>query len=122
MIRIVGVQHHQSADREFILLQNQCSMRIHLKGHAVISELALMNREWAWGSHFFTDDTHIPAGMYVMLHSGNGEPYWGRSKDGSLVYHAYMERREPVWSESGPLHILRTQHSYAERKDAFVPA
>jgi len=120
MIRIVGIQHHENVDREFVLLQNQCSMRILLRGHALVSENALRDNNWTWGSHFFTDETHIPPSMYVMVHSGRGEPYWGRSKDGSLVFHTYLYRRESVWFDCSTLHILKTQHSFSERREALI--
>lgn len=119
MIRIVGVEHAGKASGEFVLLQNQCSMRQKLRGHALISEavldFGLANR----GCYVFPDDEYIQSGAFVLLQSGFGEPRWSRSKDGALIYITFMNRSEPMWDESeGALHLLNIQHSFAEKRVA----
>lgn len=119
MIRIVGVQRSQSPEREFVLLQNQGSLRISLRGHVIMSESALDNSDLANAAHALTDDVLIPPGTYVLLATGVGQPRWVRTKDGIMVYYAYMNRTESVWNGCvGPLHVLGTQHTYAERANA----
>ena len=119
MIRIVGVQRNELANREFVLLQNQGSLRIGLRGHVIMSESALDNSDLANAAHAFTDDVLVPPGTYILLSSGAGHPRWVRTKDGTMVYYAYMNRVEPVWNLCvGPLHVLGTQHTYAERANA----
>lgn len=116
MIRIVGVQRNHCPDREFVLLQNQGGMRLNLRGHVVLSEAALNSGNLCREAHAFGDDTNVPPGCYVLLFSGEGNPRWARTKDGALVYYAYMNREAPVWeSVAGPMHVLATQHTYTER-------
>jgi hypothetical protein len=116
MIRIIGVQRNDDPQSEFILLQNQGSMRVNLRGHAVVSDAAIESCNPLAGGHVFADDITVPPGMYVLLRTCAGEPKWGRTKDGALVYHTYMARCDRVWGEGGgPLHVLSIQHSYVER-------
>ena len=121
MLRIVGVQRHNLPDREFVLLQNQGSMRVGLRGHAVISESAFEDAHVCEVSHMFKDEIYVAPGLYVVLYSGFGTPGWRKSKDGTMVYHAYMESEAPIWSRcSLPLHLLTTQHSYVERGEPLL--
>lgn len=114
MLRIVGLQRSSDASSEFLLLQNQGSLRLHLKGHAIladqVSDLAMPQ------AHVFPDDVDIQAGLFVLLSTGKGTPRWVKTKDGSLVYYAYMDRQRPVWSSAQlPLHVMTITHSYSER-------
>ncbi len=116
MIRIIGVQRNQTPNSEFILLQNQGSMRINIRGHAIVSDLSIDSIAGLANGHVFHDDIGVPPGMYVLLRTGFGEPRWGRTKEGALVYHAFMNRDQSVWGEGcGPIHVLSIQHSYVER-------
>lgn len=116
MIRIVGVQRSDNIGQEFILLQNQGSMRAHLKGHAVISEAALTDAGIPAGIHLFTDDVDIMPGQYVLLRSCSGSGRWSTTTEGQRVFYAYMGRLGTVWeSLPGPLHILAPQHTFCER-------
>ncbi len=121
MLRIVGLQRNENADREFLLLQNQGSMRINLKGHAILSESALLTSDLTMGAFAFSDDVFIAPGLYVVLTTGAGNPRWARTKDGNNVYHAYMFREAPVWSRCElPLHSMATQHTYVERGEPML--
>lgn len=121
MLRIVGVHRHDSAEREFVLLQNQGSMRVHLKGHALISESAFEGAHLCEVSHVFSDDLFIAPGQYVVLYSGAGTPGWRKTKDGTTVYNGYAGSGLPIWSRcSLPIHILNTQHSYVERGEPLL--
>ncbi len=103
-----------------MLLQNQGNLRISLRGHVLLSECALSGRDLTKSSHVFADDEWIPAGMYVLLVTGRGEAKWTKSKDGALIFHAFMDRDFPVWDRcESPLHLLNRQHSFVEPK---VPA
>ena len=121
MIRIVGVQRNESAQQEFILLQNQGSLRLNLRGHMLMSDCTLESADLAKTSHLFRDEVLIPPGNYVILYSGAGEPHWAKTKDQQLVYYAYMQRPNPVWNGcSGPMHVLSPHHTYAERREALL--
>jgi hypothetical protein len=121
LIRIIGIQRNETPEQEFVLLQNQGGLRINLRGHLVMSQSALEGAELASVAHVFSDDALIPAGMYVVLSSGVGDPRWTKTKEGQLVYYAFMGRRYSVWDRcSGPIHVLGTQHTFAERAPAIV--
>lgn len=116
MIRIVGLQRNSQVDREFVLLQNQGSMRINLRGHIVVSESAFLSGVVGEAFHSFTEDITVAPGQFIVLFSGFGENRWAKSKDGSIVYHAYMGRPQAVWEHAVlPLHTMGVQHTYQER-------
>ncbi|CAN5623564.1 hypothetical protein BH11ARM2_BH11ARM2_20520 [soil metagenome] len=116
MIRIVGIQRSHFPQDEFVLLQNQGAIRLALRGHLLMTEEAIGRLSEKAAVHSFSDEAYIPAGAYVILKSGYGDPRWARTKDGALIYYAFAGREERLWPEtSGPLHILNTQHSYVER-------
>lgn len=114
MIRIVGFQRSECAEGEFLLLQNQGSLRAPLRGHAVAAEEAYEGIPWTECVHLFHDDVNIAPGKFVLLRTCEGIPRWSQSKDGNPVYIAFMNRAETVWSRSrGPLHVLARQHRFA---------
>ena len=114
MLRIVGLERNENCQNEFVLLQNQGNLRVQLRGHALLADCTIESGTRC--QHVFADDALIPAGMYVMVTTGIGEAKWAKTKDGALVFHAYMNRTEPIWTTlPGQIHILAIQHSYAER-------
>ena len=116
MIRIVGIERNPDPNREFILLQNQGSLRQLLRGCAVVPDCRCDLAPSSAVMHLFADDTHIVPGAFIMLHTGVGEPKWNVTRDGSRVYHAFMNRDNSVWNNlQGPLHVLGIQHTYTER-------
>lgn len=116
MIRIVGLQKDEDVQREFLLLQNQCAMRINLRGHAIVSDCRLEG-ETSGVLHLFRDDAWIPPGGYVMVHTGHGHALNGRTKDGSSVYKTFMGRESTVWGGvQGNIHLLHPQHTYCLRR------
>ncbi len=116
MLRVVGVQPHESEGLEFVLLQNQGHMRLILRGHAVFSETAISGGDIHNAGHIFSEEESIGPGLFVMLSTGCGEPHWGRTKDGAYVFHTYMDRTSPVWQHcSAPFHVLGVQHTYIDR-------
>ena len=121
MLRIVGVQKNAFAEQEFVLLQNQGSMRISLRGHVVLSECAVDSGDLGMTAHAFKDDVNVLPGMYVILFSGSGTSRWAKTKDGAMVYYSYMGKDASVWNRSaGPLHVLNRVHTYAERREALL--
>ncbi len=116
MIRIVGIERNPDPDREFILLQNQGALRQLLRGCAVVPDCRCDLPANSAALHLFGDDTHVVPGAFVMLHTGLGASRWNVTRDGSRVYHAYMNRDVSVWHAiQGPLHVLGIQHTYTER-------
>jgi hypothetical protein len=121
VLRIVGVQKNAFVEQEFVLLQNQGSMRIPLRGHVVLSECAVDSGDLGITAHAFKDEVNVPPGMYVILFSGFGIPRWAKTKDGAMVYYSYMSREASVWNRSaGPLHVLNKVHTYQQRREALL--
>jgi hypothetical protein len=121
MLRIVGVQRSELAEREFVLLQNQGTLRALLRGHVVVSDGAISRGDLCRAAHVFMDDESIPAGLYVLLTTGRGTPHWSRTKDGAHVFHAYAGRDVPLWPQGeGAIHLLNPCHSFVERGEALL--
>lgn len=117
MIRIVGVQRDPRIGQEFVLLQNQGNMRVNLKGHAVVAEVALLDPDTLHALHLFRDNEDIMPGQFVLLRTCPGEGHWITTQEGTRVYYAYMNRTQSVWDScEGALHILFPQHTYVERQ------
>ena len=121
MIRIVGVQRNENPHQEFVLLQNQGSLRINLRGHLLMSDCTLERDSLGETLHLFREEMLIPPGNFVILFSGIGTPRWAKTKDQQLIYYAYMNRETPVWQPcSGPMHVLSPHHTYAERREVLI--
>lgn len=116
MLRIVGVERHIDAAQEFILLQNQGTMRLNLRGHGVVSDEVLDVSGAAPGLFFFGEDVFIPSGGYVFLATGPTEARWQRTRDGANIYRTSMQRTQAIWHHSpGIMHVLQVQHSFCEK-------
>lgn len=121
MLRIVGIQRGEHPEREFVLLQNQGSMRVVLRGLMLLSESALNRGDLKDEAFVFRDTEVIPPGLFVLLSTGCGLPHWTRTKDGTNLFQTFMGRKATVWSRSeGPLHILSTHHSYVDRRELLM--
>lgn len=117
----MGLQRNESTAQEFVLLQNQGSLRLNLRGHMVLSDAAIEASDLSFSAHAFNDDVQVPPGMYVLLSTGRGTPRWTRTKEGALVYYAFMNRDACVWERvAGSLHVLSTQHTFTERAPALL--
>ena len=117
MIRIVGVQRHEETANEFVLLQNQGSMKINLKGHIVAAQSVVDAGDASEALHIFSDDVDVLPGMYVLLRTCSGVGHWNHSHERYSTYYAYMHRRAPVWSRNpGPVLVMAPQHKWVERK------
>lgn len=113
MLRIVGIQRNESPNQEFVLLQNRGSMRVNLRGHALVAEGALSG---AGGPAIvISDDVDLYPGQYAMIRSGIGPARWNKSTDGSQVFCGYLGCAYPLWEEKVTVHLLSVQHSFVER-------
>ncbi|MCH8274870.1 MAG: hypothetical protein IH851_08770 [Armatimonadetes bacterium] len=89
-----------------------------MRGHLLADEDALSGSTGlaAHRVFLFSDEVWVPAFAYVMVVTGRGETGWARSRDGSMVYHAYWNRKTPVWhGDPCPLHVLGGLHTRAPR-------
>lgn len=115
MLRIVGIQRSDRVSEEFVLLQNHCSMRLHLRGHILVTEKRILNPEEGF-IFVFPEDELIHSGAFVLLRAGYGDSRWGRTKEGALVYTTYLNQKVFGWHHTGEkIHISSIQHSYEER-------
>ncbi len=121
MIRIVGIQRSARLEEEFILLQNQSSMRQNLRGHALMNESARMGDLAKGMFQVLTDDEMIGPGQFVLVRTGSGAGRWGTSRDGTKIYNTFLGLPRAVWGvDHGPVHILKVEHSYCERMTASM--
>lgn len=115
MIRIVGVQRGETAGSEYVLLQNQGSMRVPLRGHVLMSE-AFLHGLCPVAYVALTEQETIGPGHFVVVGTGTGHTRWTVMDEGRYALRLFLGRTEPLWSEfAGPIHILNVQHSYEER-------
>jgi hypothetical protein len=66
MLRIVGIQRSERVSEEFILLQNQCSMRLKLKGHVLMTENRVVAENEGF-VHIFDQDELIHSGAFCSI-------------------------------------------------------
>ena len=120
MLRIVGLQRSDCPEREFVLLQNQGSLKVRLRGHVLLSERAVGSGDLTSAAHVFQDDVQVPAGLYVLLTTGCGSPHWSRTRDGMYVYQCFMGQDSAFWQNlAGPVHVMGPLHTFAERGEAL---
>ncbi|MCU0315269.1 MAG: hypothetical protein MUC92_01615 [Fimbriimonadaceae bacterium] len=114
MIRIVGVQRSEDATQEFVVLQNQGSMRANLRGHALVAESAVDEPYLSDALFVIPDEIDLMPGQYCLLRTCPGRPRWCHKQEGYSVYYSYMGRSRAVWvNASGCLSILAPQHTFA---------
>lgn len=121
MIRIVGIQRHVETCKEFVLLQNQGTLRVELKGHALLAQHATDSGELAQLLHVFSDEVDVQPSMYVLLRTCSGVGHWNCTHDRYNTYYSYMQRASGVWARiPGPIQLLSPQHTYIEREKAVA--
>lgn len=114
MVRIVGVQRSDDSSKEFVLLQNQGSLRANLRGITLIAGCTVGSSQPAL--YVFPDDVDVAPGNFVLLKTGPCAGRWCLTSDGQRVFYTGMGRREPFWSRfRGEVHLLGIQHTFCER-------
>jgi hypothetical protein len=114
MIRILGVQRAEPGREEFVLLQNQGAMRVLLRGHVLLADDSIGNKDLL--AYAFDDEVHVMPGNYVLLKTGPCARRWCMGPEGHRVYYTSMGRPQPQWSLcEGPVHLLAPQHTYCGR-------
>ena len=123
MIRIVGVNRHEDVVEEFVLLQNQGSMKVNLKGHVVASQCAIDGEGATGAIHIFCEDVYVLPGMYVLLRTCSGVGHWNHTHERYSTFYSHMQRRTCVWlRHPGSVHVMAPQHSWVERRTESVMA
>ena len=114
MVRIVGVQRSSEVGQEFVLLQNQGSMRVSMKGFALVADGALSGEDAP--VCVLTDEIDLHPGMYMLVRSCIGPARWTKIGEGAPVYYSYLGRTNTLWGPShNPVHLLAPDHTYVER-------
>lgn len=116
MIRIVGLQRSDDPRQEFVLLQNHGSMRVNLRGHALVSDAWLDTFDGPATAVIIRDDIEIPPGQYAIVRTCSGTGRWDYRQEGYHTYYAHLGSPESVWKDHyGKIHLLAPQHSYSAR-------
>ncbi|MGE0001007.1 MAG: hypothetical protein AB7F50_02935 [Fimbriimonadaceae bacterium] len=114
MVRIVGVQRSDEVHSEFVLLQNQGSLRANLRGLTLLAARSLGTGQPAL--YVFPDDVDVAPGNFVLLKTGPCAEKWCLTRDGQRVFYTGMGHTSPFWSRlPGEVHLLGIQHTFCER-------
>lgn len=114
MVRIVGVQRSEDIHREFVLLQNQGSLRANLRGLTLLAGCTVGADQPVL--YVFPDDVDVAPGNFVLLKTSVCPGKWCLTSDGQRVFYTGMGKSEPFWScWKGEVHLLGIQHTFCER-------
>ena len=122
MIKIVDVHVSHLPDGEYVVLQNQGTLTVPLRGCALCAESYLCS-DLPTAIHemyVFREDVSIQPYGRVVLFTGNGHDDWQPTTDGKKCYVAYWRRSEPVWSRCENVHLLRIEASSRVPRPARV--
>jgi hypothetical protein len=113
MLKIVEVHPGQSAQSEYVVLQNQGVMTVDLRGWALCTDAYLTGDPGRMADEMYIFREAIPIKPYtrVVLFTGIGENGWVPTIDGKQAYCAYWNRSERVWSRSANVHVLHVFNS-----------
>ncbi len=116
MLRIVGMQKSPNPENEFVLIQNQGSMRVRLKGHALLMAPCSQNQAEQQVSFFaLLSEEKIFPGGFVLVSSGMGRDGYAKTVDGSQIVRIFCNQSQSLWSRfEGELSILAPQHTFSE--------
>ena len=114
MVRIVGLQRSEDVHSEFVLLQNQGSLRANLRGLTLLAGCTVGTDRPAL--YVFPDDVEVAPGNFVLLKSSPCPGRWCLTSDGQRVFYTGMGRSDVFWSKfRGEVHVLGIQHTFCER-------
>jgi hypothetical protein len=114
MLKIVDVHASHTPQGEYVVLQNQGTRTVQLKGIALCSELYLScdPHTAAPETYIFREETVIKPYGRIVLFTGSGYDGWQPTTDGRQCYVAYWNRPELVWSQRESVHLLRIESSH----------
>lgn len=116
MIRIVGIQRSDDPSSEFVVLQNQGSMRVNLRGHALLDPETMESPDRAPFAVVVQDDIDIPPGHYAVVRTGLGTSRWCHKTEGYHIYYSFLGKTESIWSQRpGRIVVLAPQHTYSDK-------
>lgn len=114
MLKIVDVHASHSPQGEYVVLQNQGTRTIPLRGCALCAESYLSEDPptAARDMYVFREDATIKPYGRVVLFTGEGLDGWQPTTDGRSCYVAYWGRNESVWLHRENVHLLRIEASH----------
>lgn len=119
MVRIVGVQRSTRVLDEFVLLQNQGTLRVSMRGFALVSGVALDGDDGSFS--LLTDELDLHPGQYMLVRSCIGPSRWMQPEDGAPIYYHFLGHTRPVWGqEQEAVHLLAPQHTFCERTSEAI--
>jgi hypothetical protein len=114
MLKIVDVHASRTAEGEYIVLQNQGTLTVGLKGCALCSDTYLSGDPSlaAREMYIFRYDEFIKPYGRVVLFTGYGEDGWQPTTDGRRCFVVYWNRAEPVWAGCESVHLLKMDSTH----------
>jgi hypothetical protein len=113
MLKIVEVHACHYPDGEYVVLQNQGTLTVPLRGYLLTSQdfLQLDPYNVSNAMYVFRAEATIKPYGRVVLFTGAGYDGWQPTTDGRQCYVAYWGREETVWSRCETVHLLRPESS-----------
>jgi hypothetical protein len=113
MLKIVELMPGETANKEYVVLQNQGIVTVSLRGWALCGDT------WLSGDidsalseiYIFREDIAIKPYTRVVLFTSMGEDGWRPTTDGKQAYLAFWNKEWPVWSRCGYVHLLQVAGS-----------
>jgi len=123
MLKIIDIQKHGSADKEYVLLQasEKGSTAGFLIVDATYREGSLSN---VYRHNYFFEEYPFEEGEYIALWTGkrsDGKEYVkGKMKDGTPLHNFYWGSGAPIWNdaEDDAAHLLRYSIIDRYKKDS----
>lgn len=108
MLKIVEIHVSESAQGEYIVLQNQGLRAVMLRGWALCTDTYLEGdaAQFANEMYIFRQDIPIEPYARVVLFTGSGQEGWVPTTDGRWAYCVYWGRSERVWTSADHVHLL----------------
>ena len=97
MLKIVEIHCAETVQNEYIVLQNQGSVAVYLRGWAVCTD-AYLSEDSAGhcGMYVFRMSEEVKPYTHIVLFTGVGENGWVPTHDGRLAYCVYWGKPQRV--------------------------
>jgi hypothetical protein len=110
LLKIIELHTSPYAGGEYVVLQNHGLTTLSLRGWALCGNSFLTGDAQAAAREMYIFSEDIPIKPYgrVVLFTGEGEDGWYQTVDGKQAFLVYWGRKNPVWSETGDVFLLKT--------------
>lgn len=113
MLKVMEVHPAKDARGEYLVLQNQGTVSVDLRGWALCT-MAYLQGDAAQRAHemyVFREEANIRPYTRVVLFSGQGEDGWQETIDGRQAYCAYWKRDRGIWKAGEQVYLLHVAAS-----------